>query len=252
MTDFDDALRDAVAGAAGATVAPPFAAVERRARARRHRQVAATAIGTVAILAAAAVAMPGGSRHGLPAGPSPAPEPTLIDCTAISFNPDDRSDVRCYIEEVEDAPCGEFPDPTNEEVRTLASGTVGGTRWGVLAWQEDGTRCVGYHVPPDTDPMSPSDRQDSGPDGALRPLLSWDLLVNGPTDAVIWWGAVPPEVVRVEWVVDGEKRSFPTYVGGDRRYVAAVLSGPDGLRVQHPPVGYDAAGNPVTLPEARP
>ena len=60
--------------AAGATVAPPFAAVERRARARRTRAVAGVTAGVVAVLAAAALAVPdGGPRTAAPLAPTPTP-----------------------------------------------------------------------------------------------------------------------------------------------------------------------------------
>ena len=57
MTDFDDQLRAAVATAAARAVPPPFAAVERRAHARKTRAVVLAAASVVAI-AAAAVALP--------------------------------------------------------------------------------------------------------------------------------------------------------------------------------------------------
>jgi hypothetical protein len=71
MSDFDDDLRRAVAGAAAGTVAPPFAAVERRARARRNRQAAAVAASVVAVLAGVALAVSGrGVPAVQPAGPA--------------------------------------------------------------------------------------------------------------------------------------------------------------------------------------
>jgi hypothetical protein len=58
-------------------------------------------------------------------------------------------------------------------------------------------------------------------------------------------------VARVEFVVGGVKKSFPTIDGGDRRYVALLLNVPQGARTTGP-VGYDAQGRTVPLPPSSP
>lgn len=149
------------------------------------------------------------------------------------------------------AGCWETPEPEGKDVRTLATGQLTGFRWYVVAWTgKDGARCVGFQMTPRGEPLTPESDLDSGPDGALRAFLAWDFFKEPDgSRPVVWWGAVSPEVARVEFVVGGKKQSFPTIDGGDRRYVALLLDVPKGARTTGP-VGYDAQGRRVPLPES--
>jgi hypothetical protein len=75
LTPLADELRDAVRDVAGATVAPPFAGVVRRARTRHRRRVATVAASTAALLAAGLLALPHGDARTL--RPATTPSPTL-------------------------------------------------------------------------------------------------------------------------------------------------------------------------------
>lgn len=303
MTDLDTGLRAAVDGATAATVAPPFAAVERRARARRNRQVAGVAAGIVAVLAAGALALPRDEartvapvtgtglkpaeefetdteaqaaynrclrRH---AKTYPAGQPDLMyllsDSDAcfreVGYEPargmmvsvGGVAYVGLYLgdesEDAETARCWTPPEPGAAGSRTIASGHHAAHDWYVQAWTgPDETRCIGWRLDPAVESMSMDRDNDTGPAGALDAKLSWDLLSNTKvTDAVIWWGAVAPEVVRLEFTLGGEAISYDTVDGGDRRYVGIVLAYPDGTK-HADPVGYDAQGRRVTLPDPTP
>lgn len=72
MSDFENDLRSAVDAATAATVAPPFAAVTRRAQVHRRHQVLAVAAAVSAVLAGAALAVPRiEARDAQPAGGGP-------------------------------------------------------------------------------------------------------------------------------------------------------------------------------------
>jgi hypothetical protein len=77
MTDLGRAMRSAAENAAAETVAPPFARIERRHRARRTRQVALAGVAVVAA-GGIAVAAPGLGRGATPLPPAASPSGTAL------------------------------------------------------------------------------------------------------------------------------------------------------------------------------
>jgi hypothetical protein len=263
MSDFDD-LAAAVDDVARATVAPPFGTVERRARARRHRRLAGATLALVAALAAGAIAAPGGGPRSMePAAPTPTTSPrprtvvacvdgkpvtASLPCDAIAVHPLDGAS-----EDAETARCWDPPEPGTTGARTIGTGKAGPTTWWVVAWTgKEGTRCVGWVSDPAVDVSWQMDADnDSGPTGALRPMFSREgIAVRGTYDWewMLYWGAVPPEVVRVDLVDRGRVVGTLKVVdGGDRQYVAGAVHAPDKRHGE--PVAYDAQGRRVAMPE---
>lgn len=88
MTDLGRAMRNAAETAAAETVAPPFARIERRHRARRTRQVALAGAAAVA-LGGIAVAAPG-----IGGGPAPLPPAASPSEGSLRYHYDLTSDRR--------------------------------------------------------------------------------------------------------------------------------------------------------------
>ncbi|HWL34681.1 MAG TPA: hypothetical protein VNQ77_00670 [Frankiaceae bacterium] len=263
MSDFDD-LATAVDDAARATVAPPFPAIERRARARRHRQLAGATLALAALLTAGALAAPGGGPRSMePAGPTPTgTRPTeeplrcangqLFDparpCGAIIVPPGDDG-----AEDAGTTRCWDPAEPGTAGSRTIGTGKAGRTTWWVVAWTgKEGTNCVGWVSDPPVEVSWQMDADnDSGPTGALKPVLSREgIPVKGAADWewMLYWGAVPPEVVRIELVDKGRIVGTLKLVdGGDRKYVAGTVQAPD--ERHGVPVAYDAQGRRVDIPD---
>jgi hypothetical protein len=255
--DLDHELRDAVAGVASAAVAPPFAAVERRARARRNRAVATVAFGAVAVLSAGVLALPrGGSRTLAPAtggtaSPSPSARRIVLpngDNVATMDGSENADTQRCWTP----------PAPGTEGAVTIAHGRMGSRAWYVLAWPStDDTRCVGWSTDPAYDVSWSTDADnDTGPVGALRAKISWEPLdkVGGQTWSV-FWGAVPANVVRVHFTYapgSGDVATIATSLASDRRFLGVTFAVPKGAKSPVLDAGYDAAGHRVPLPPVGP
>lgn len=261
MSDFDD-LAAAVDGAARATVAPPFGTIERRARARRHRHLAGATVALVALLTAGALAAPGGGPRSMePAGPgaTASPRPRYI-IACVDGKPVDSLPCNTTVspldggsEDAETARCWDPAEPGTAGSRTIGTGKAGTTTWWIVAWTgKEGTNCVGWVSDPPVEVSWQMDvDNDSGPAGALRPVLSREgIAVRGAEDWewMLYWGAVPPEVVRVDLAEKGRTLGTLKLVdGGDRKYVAGTVQAPDGRHGE--PVAYDAQGRRVPLPE---
>jgi hypothetical protein len=129
-----DAVRHAVAEATRAAVTPPFAGVERRARARRTRRVVATVAvaAAVALVAVAAGTLPRTHR------PTPAGEPRLKPYALLREDP---AAMRAYEE------CLRFADLTFAGGRPAAEKCGARVGYGPAPDPEEESRCPATRTP---------------------------------------------------------------------------------------------------------
>jgi hypothetical protein len=276
MNDYADHIRDAVAAAAARTVAPPFAGVEHRARARHLRRTGALVTVVVLALVGTAVALPRDGRDTVPpvAGPGtlkpatqyrndPAAVAAVRACLAALETPvpnrphlmqlPDGAVERCYHEAGYETPVPAQQPPDPEAcVRApagdlVAEGTAGTHRWAVHAGTGNGgVACVTYTLD-----GTVRGRLNEGTDASPNGGSEIDLLYSLPAPYDRWnilYGTLPAGVTRAVWTVDGKTYEVParTLPASAARPFYAFVARTTGTSMTFSYVAYDAGGTEVS------
>jgi hypothetical protein len=278
VNDIARRIQDAASDAAAGAVAPPFGAVERRARAHRTRRVGGlAAVGTLALVSVA-VAFP----HGY-ATVTPAVEPTLKPATAMTNDPAARAVLqacfdelstpvpgrphlttlpndaseRCYHRAGYETPVPvQGPDPgacpRQPAGDVVAEGTAGTRRWALRATRgDDGGVCLAYTLDGRLDGTL-----NTGTDAAPNPSTELNLLYSLPQPYARWmivYGSLPAGAVRAVWTVDGAAYEVPARAvpGSRERTFYGFVVRTAGRSMTYSSVAYDAAGNEVSRTAAQ-